>query len=197
MRKCCLLIFTLFLILIEISCNDKPVEQKAGNDFLMLDTLRFLTYGMPNFEKQNAENIIAKKWGIEFYAVAGCIVTNKLVDSVEKHNKRIENLAIQRFGKNWEDKFRKEIDTEFETEQKIKTLLTSLKYIAKKDADLEKDGNGLHFYMSPTDSPSFYNVSVSGWGKINGRDEWVSYYRLTVNYSKKKVSLISNEVIKE
>jgi hypothetical protein len=158
---------------------------------------RLLTYGLPNFEKQNSENVVAQKWRIEFYAVAGCVVTQELEDSVDKHNKTIEPLIEKKYGKNWRDKFYKEVDAEFETEKKVTALIDQLDYIKKRQADMEKEGNGLQYIMTPVANSTKYNVLVQGWGKWKGEDEWMTYYGLLVDYKTRSVKLLSDRIVKE
>ncbi len=158
---------------------------------------RLLTYGLPNFGMQNAEYVVAEKWGIEYYAVAGCVVSQELIDSVEKHNDAVEPLIKKKYGEDWYKKFQKEVEAEYEIEQKVIALLDQLDYIVKKKQELDKEGNGLDYTMSPVKKTSKYEVSVSGWGILNGQPEWVSYYRLLVDHQKKTVQLLDDSIIKE
>ncbi|MGE9311636.1 hypothetical protein ACLOAU_08320 [Niabella sp. CJ426] len=158
-------------------------------------TLRLLTYGLPNFQKQNAENVVSDKWGIEFYAVAGCDVSKELQDSAEQHNKIIEPLIEKKYGKNWQEKFNREVDAEFELEKKVIAVVDKLDYIEKRQAEMAKEGNGLHYIMTPIRNSTKYNVSVQGWGKWNDNDEWVTYYQLLVDYKTKVVKLASDKIM--
>jgi hypothetical protein len=159
--------------------------------------LRLLTYGLPNFEKQNSKNVVSKKWGIEFYPVAGCIVTDELEDSVKEENGKVEPLIAKKYGKNWRDKFYKEVDIEFKIEEKVTTIIDKIEYIKKRQAAMEKEGNGLHYIMTPVANSTEYNVSVQGWGKWKGEDEWVTYYKLLVDYETQSLKLLSDKIIKE
>ncbi len=186
---------TSLLIILTIliqSCNEqgKKVDtSKTENE----DTL--LIYGLPNMERQNSRNVIAKKWGIKFKSVAGCIVTDELVDSVKTVNDRVNKSIEKKFGKNWNDKFEREIEEEYEKEKKLTTVLDKIDFIKKKGDQMSKEGNGLHYYMTPIEnSMTDYNVSVEGWGIIDNKDVWVSYYRLTVNYKTKKYKLLDDKI---
>lgn len=160
-------------------------------------TYRLLVYGLPNFERQNSENVIAQNWGIEFYPVAGCEVTRELVDSVARNNANVEPLIEKRYGKNWQEAFYSEVDSEFAIEQRVAALISKLDYVRKKDAEMDKEGNGLHYTMTPVAHTTTYKVSVSGWGKWNGKDEWVTYYKLLVDHKKKTLKLVSESVTKD
>jgi hypothetical protein len=188
------IIFFLWLIVLGIllQMNNCFAQTKTINQ-----KLRLLVYGLPDFKRQNAENVTAQKWGIEFYSVAGCLVTKELVDSVEKHNNTVKPLIIKKYGKDWSDKFDKEVDVEFQTEKKVTALIDQLNYIKKRQAEMEKEGNGLHYIMTPVANSTKYNASIQGWGKWNGQDEWVTYYKLLVDYKAKSVKLLSDKIIKE
>ncbi|MGC4233287.1 MAG: hypothetical protein QM594_09950 [Niabella sp.] len=184
------LLFIVFITLLQVTvCFGQTKATKH--------TFRLLTYGLPNFQKQNAENVISSKWGIEFYAVAGCDVSQELQDSVEQHNKIVEPLIEKKYGKNWEKKFYKEVDDEFEKEEKVITLVEKLHYIEKRQVEMEKEGNGLHYTITPIQNSTKYNVFVQGWGKWDGEDEWVTYYKLLVDYKTKSVKLISDKITRE
>jgi hypothetical protein len=176
------------LLLVMTGCSDET--ESEGQQ------LQLWTYGLPHFERQNAEYVVAKKWGFEFKAVAGCNVSNGLKRRADRHNKKAEAAIAKKYGSDWKEKFEKEVDLEFESQEKIIALIDSLDYIQKKQAELKKEGNGLHYFMTPADSAK-YNVSVNGWGKWNGENEWVTYYQLMVDPEAKDVRLISDKIIKE
>ena len=50
--------------------------------------------------------------------------------------------------------------------------------------------------MTPIDKSTNYNVSVEGWGTIDKKDAWVSYFRMTVNYKTKKYKLLDDKIEK-
>ena len=159
-------------------------------------TLILLTYGLPYFDRQNSENVICRKWGIRFYPVAGCVVTEDLVDSVKTNNEKINKLIERKYGTNWRDRFEKEVDEEFEKEKIVTQILDKVDFIKKKDDQMDLEGNGLHYNMTPIENSSDYNVSVEGWGKIDNKDIWVSYYRMTVNYKTEKYKLLDSKIEK-
>jgi hypothetical protein len=187
-----LFLFTVLTTLFQ-SCDEK---NKSKTQKSKEKNYTLLTYGMPDFDRQNSRNVIAEKWGIKFFGVAGCMVTEKLLDSVKTVNKIVNKNIEDKFGKNWEDKFEKEVDAEFENEKKITAILDKVDFIKKKDDQMTLEGNGLHYYMKPIENSKTYNVSVEGWGTIDNKDAWVSYYRMTVNYETKKFVLIDDKIEK-
>jgi hypothetical protein len=172
-----------------ISCNDRTKSSKQ--EFLLL------TYGLPDFDRQNSTNVVADKWGIRFRTVAGCTITRELENMVEKQNRLVEPLIAEKYGKDWKGKFNKDVEAEFEIEKKVIALVDTISYIERKQADMEKQGNGLHYIMSPDANADRYNVWVQGWGEWKGEDKWVVYYKLLVNYQTKSVNLMSDKMTME
>ena len=97
MKKIKIIFELIALILLMQSCHgqEKEIDRlEVDKDFTLL------TYGMPNFERTNSDNIIAKQWGIKFYSVAGCRVSKELIDSVETENERLNKNIEKKYGKN-------------------------------------------------------------------------------------------------
>lgn len=192
--KVCIAILLIFLT----SCNQNSQTDKQKK--IQFDTnnkLRLLTYGEPpNMERQIAENVIADKWGIEYFRVAGCVVTQELIDSVARHNKEVEAFIENKYGKSWQTTFDKEVEEELIKQRIASSLLDKENIIISKRNELEKEGNGLHYHFHPINK-SEYKVSSTGWGQINGKDEYVSYFRYLVNIENKEVKLTSDSLMKE
>ncbi len=190
-QKAKLLTLISFIVLTGCNLNSKSDEQKI-NQIDSNKKLRLLTYGgPPDMEKQSAENVIADKWGIEFYGVAGCIVTQELIDSVEKHNKEIEVLIKNKYGKSWKSSFNKEVEEELIKQKIASALLDKEEIIITKKTELNKEGNGIHYHFKPINQNE-YNVSIKSWGQINGKDEYVSYFSFWVNIENMKTKLTSD-----
>jgi hypothetical protein len=159
---------------------------------------RLLTYGgPPDLEcRINAKTVVADKWGLEFVSAAGCEVTEELVDSVDRHNEKVEALIEAKLGKSWQVTFDKEVNEERRKQKVVYDLLDNEKIILDKQKALEKEGNGLHYQFKKRNNGTYF-VRVSGWGKIKGKDTYVSYFRYVVDIEKEQVKLTSDRVIKE
>lgn len=180
----------IFFLFITTYCCTK--QQGTGS------RLRPLTYGMPaDIEKQNAKHVIAEKWGIQFYAVAGCMVSQELVDSVDRHNKIVEDLIAHKYGKSWRDRFYKQVDDESEIEKKVKIVIAESNDFSKRLIATGMGNNNFNYFMTPVPNSTKYNVSVCNWGKWQGKDEWLTYYKLKVDYRSKSITLVSDKIIKE
>ena len=184
----------ILLALILICCNKKsnPIKKDDSGD----PTIRILTYGLPDFELSRAQNAVAKKYGFSYYAVAGCIVTQELLDSVEMKNNTTFKILDQELGPDWQIRFEKEVDTMQQLQREVESLVRKETFIIEKEKQLHKEGSGLYFNIDLTDTSNLFDVKAWGWGNINGESELVVYYTILVNLSNQKVTKIS-EVIEK
>lgn len=157
-------------------------------------TYRILTYGLPRFEYQNATAIIGEKWGIQHFAVAGCIVTRELLDSVKQENERTLAAIAVRFGPDWEKRFDDEVEREYQRERTIVSKIEALPYIQAKQEAMKAEGNGLHYWIRPI--PDGDEVAVNGYGQWNGETEWLVLYVFKVDASG-TVTLVNDTPRKE
>ena len=156
-----------------------------------------LTYGEPpQMDWQQAEHVVADRWGIEYLSLAGCAVTRSFTDSVAEHNTRVESLIEKKFGASWKTTFTKEVQEELAKQNVAAALLDTEPLIMSKRKELEKAGNGLHYQFTPI-SKNQYSVSASGWGQSEGNDAYVSFFRYVVDIESRKVSLTSNQIEKK
>ena len=69
------------------------------------------TYGLRSWVQSNPQYTVAKKYGIVYKSVAGCIVSKELVDSVQKHNDEVYHQLEKKYGPGWKASFEKQIDS--------------------------------------------------------------------------------------
>ena len=187
-------LFTILLLILFTACQQ---DSKNDTQFNKGEKLRLLTYGiLLDFASENAQSVIAEKWGLEFYRVGGCTFTKELVDSVRRHNKKVEVLIEKKYGKSWEVTFDKEINEELNKQKIAYSLLDKEKRITIMQTALLKEGNALQYHFKKLTNGT-YIVSVTGWGQIKGIDAYVSYFRYLVDIENKQVKLTSDRVIKE
>lgn len=179
-----------FMVILALSCSTKG--QKAATT-QKDSTLRILVYGLPDFERQNAEGLIARKYGFIFYGVAGCDVSSELEDSVERENKPVYALLEKKYGKDFWKRFWAEVEAECQIEKEVEKLLWQQPYLKQKEAVLAGEGNGLHFDMDWTPKKGVYSVIANGWGTWQGEDRMMVYYRLKVDLNQRKVQLLSDK----
>jgi hypothetical protein len=149
---------------------------------------RLLTYGEPSSKKETYE-FVGQRWGIEFYPVAGCVVTQELIDSVKYHNQEIESLIIKKYGVDWKSKFDNEINAEFENQNTVIALVEETDFIKNNKALLQLENDQIIYRLTPILNTSKYHVIIPGWISIQGKKEWVTFYKLLVDYKTKSVAI--------
>lgn len=68
------------------------------------------TYGYPRMEFHEAAEGISDKWKIRYHSVSGCMIDQKLMDSVNVENKKTYAAIEKKYGHNWRQKYDKDID---------------------------------------------------------------------------------------
>lgn len=193
------LVIYYFLILSIFVFSNCKHKHKAKVETIQLDTnnnVIILTFGGPSDIKYiNAQNVIANKWGIRYHSVGNCTISRELSDSVDSYNKLTKVFLNKKFGRNWKSKFYKEIEIELLKQKLIYQILDNEEKIISKDNELSKQGNGLHYRVKYKDINQ-YVVNVTGWGQLNGNDEYVSYFRYLVDVKNHKLILLSDSLIK-
>lgn len=102
------IVLLILLIFNLLACN--PKQQAVTDDGRQLI---MLVYGLPDFEKQQVEMVIAGQYGFKFKTVAGCVVSDALRDSVATENQKTEAILVQRFGKEWKFRFYTDVNRLF------------------------------------------------------------------------------------
>lgn len=163
------------------------MAQKPSNP----DKFRILTYGLI-ITPSNARAIIENKWNMEFYQVAGCVVTNELEDCVQKENEKTYQLIEARYGKDWKKAFEEEIANEYRIETYIDSLVRKQPYVA--DNVIRSSFADEPFPMFPLDNEGNYIVKVNIY-----RRNWkeIKLYELQVNYKTNTVKIVKDYTAKK
>ena len=150
---------------------------------------RILTYGLPS-DNIIAMEITGKKWGIEIYPVAGCMVSQQLIDSVDKVHIELWKKMDMIHGNESEKKFDEETKVErkrineaqkiFESDEIIKSKILKIKNKNTYYSELEKvseDGN-LYYWIVNSFTQTY---------------ETIPEFKLSVNLKDKKAEIINSE----
>ena len=178
----CLLLSFMTIIVFNVANAQKPQSR-----------YRILTYGLPNFLRQNAEDVIANKWGIEFYPVGDCLTPRAIADSADKHNATVEAQIAQKYGQQWKKQFYKEVDEEFVRQQKIIALAESIDYVKKKKKEMEANEQIFYNLLTPIPHTNKYDVQIRGWEKYNGEDIFFRFFQFEADYKTNRIKLISDK----
>jgi hypothetical protein len=101
LKKLQMRIYILVIIFIFANCNkinqEIPLTTKNTNE------LKWLLTGLPN--DHSKENFVAKLYGFQFEDVGGCVVSEKLRDSINLINRKTNDSLRKKFGKYWRINF--------------------------------------------------------------------------------------------
>jgi|GEM_PF-1509563 len=147
-------------------------------------TLTILTYGLPDMTYLKAMDAVGKKYHLTHYAVAGCIVTSELLDSVEKENQKVYAILENKYGKKWKATFEKEIQEMITFQKKVVKLVQQQDFIRQKEAELSATQAWLDFQVHPDASTSVFDVKVLEWTQSSD-DRLI--YELSVDLKKQTV----------
>ncbi|WP_326983780.1 hypothetical protein VUJ46_04360 [Chryseobacterium sp. MYb264] len=92
----------LFLLILMFSCKEEG-SYRGGYYWIY-------TYGYPRMDFHEAADGISDKWKIKYHSVSGCMIDKKVMDSVDAENKKTYAAIERRYGKDWRQKYDKDID---------------------------------------------------------------------------------------
>ena len=168
------------------------LQVNAQKESIDTTEFRILTYGFPNGTDHNARMVIQRKWKIYSWAVAGCSVTEQLVDSVKQYNDSVYPLIVKKYGADWEERFEAEIVALNDFMYTIEKSVMALANVVEKNEELHKEGNGFHCYIKPSRDANTYTISIEGWAKIDGKYSWSRYYIYSYDDKTKSFTLVDD-----
>jgi len=152
---------------------------------------RILTYGLPNYNYQKAMEHIGKKWGIELYPVAACMVSQKLIDSVKIVNQKLWKKMDIIYGPDSEKKFRKETIAEMKRIIEVQNIFDSDRKIRKLKSKIEKikKQTSSNLDSISADGNIYYWTIYSIESKINSEYKRKLEFKVKVNLIKRKTEI--------
>ncbi|KXH84512.1 hypothetical protein [Chryseobacterium kwangjuense] len=96
--------FLLMVMTVLFSCKKEDQGSYYGEYYWIY------TYGDPRMEFFEAAEGISEKWKIKYHAVSGCMIYQKLMDSVDIQNKKTYTAIEKKLGKGWREKYNNDID---------------------------------------------------------------------------------------
>lgn len=121
---------------------------------------RFLSYGFPNIEKDRLKNLISSKWKIKYERVAGCTVTQELMDSVRAENEKTDIALQKKYGKNWKEKYEKDIQEALMKQVDIMDVLITNQMFRKELVSHQIEIDNVEKDAEELGRPNFYKVNI-------------------------------------
>ena len=165
----------ILIIILTFSCSESNENPK-----------RILTYGLPG-QYDEAMGIVGKKWGIEIYPVAGCMVSQNLIDSVKTENKRLWSNLDKINGSDSEKKFHSECEIVSNRMYESREIYTSEKTIKIKLDQIKLNSDYYGELESISEDGNEYFWVINSFSK-----DYISKpeFKIKVNIKKKSAEII-------
>ena len=147
-------IYILTIFFFVISCQKN--EKKTMND----GYYRFLTFGMPDFNEYIIKKKVDEKWNIKYISVAGCVVTEKLLDSIKIENQKTNSALEKKFGKDWKKLYEKDVQNIVTLEVDIMDILITDNAFKEKLRKCNIRIDDITKVVTPMKNSSIYKVDI-------------------------------------
>ncbi|MFT3748621.1 MAG: hypothetical protein QM768_09905 [Agriterribacter sp.] len=153
--------------------------------------LEIYTTGLPAIEHGTVANIIARRYGFRYRAIAGCVVTKEVSDRKYLNNRSVYSKLDSIWGYNWRDKFDMQVDSAIEINNKIEWLVNDEAYIRKANETFYKHGYCFSYHISAAiNSMDFFvDVYIPPISKTDST--CLIYYKLKVDIQHKAVVILN------
>jgi hypothetical protein len=177
----------LFILSILVSWTSFSQSEKSAD--------RILTYGLPNYHHQKAMEFVGKKWGIELYPVAGCIISQKLVDSVQTVHSKLWKKMDSIHGVDSQKKFRKETIAEMKRIAEVQKIFDANRHVKKRIRKAKRHKKEVSSNLEDISSNGkiYYWTVYSFQHKNSFELNWEPEFKVAVNLSENKVEVIELE----
>lgn len=181
--------FLFGMISMAVICCKEKAAGSSGKENVIPDHLydKILTYGLPDTERQKLSDGISEKWKIIHVDVAGCEVTQKLMDSVAAENSRTYANLERKYGRDWKERYEKDLqDFAMKRVDVMDVLITDKIFRDKlKQCGIEIDGVDKDIIESRT--PGIYEASVYSYDKDFNRKNCC---KVRVDINKRTVTIV-------
>jgi hypothetical protein len=104
-------LISILVILTSIHCVGQNLELPEGqtvskesaiNDIHNNNKIYWLVYGKPRLYECKDE--ILKKYGLQIYQIAGCKVTEQMLEQIQSYNDVVDEYMKEAYDVNWQEK---------------------------------------------------------------------------------------------
>lgn len=105
------MIAKLFIVItiLFLSCNSKKKISGIEQPTESLPQMWFS--GLPDMQELEAMNIVAQKYGFQYYNLGRCVLSREMKDSIYRHNKLLVKILEIKYGEKWRSNLFAEIDS--------------------------------------------------------------------------------------
>lgn len=171
----------LVTITIWITLSCKPTTNDTAFRPDTCEPIKILVYGLSAPIHSQVASIVAKEYGFSYYTVAGCIVTQELLDSVEVENKKSYEILGKRFGDNWREAFDEKVENMIAKYKRVSELVYSKSYVKELEQRLTNQNKYLEIDIQPVSNSTSFKVNLFEWEYVNDSSRQKLYYNLIVD----------------
>ena len=176
------------------SCHtDPPLNTLVDRHDSSLLTIQGWGFRAMSYLEYKSNDVVSKKYGFRYEAVAGCTGTDSLIKAVKRHNDPVERFLKMRFGEKWQEHFEDECKEELKREQKVEQYIEKDENIKKLMIPNDSTGSP-DFDMTPIDQTSKYYVSIVGSIEQRNAYHRVSYAKMVVDYKTGEIVIVSDKI---
>jgi len=147
------------------------------------------TYGSgPGNITPNTETIVGQKWNIDFIGIDNCFVSKELKDSIDALNKKTYDLLSKEYGNDWRERYNRDFESTLIRVRNIHKFLEQEELIKNIKSDWTD------FIFTSKKENGAYLITVFGFGIWEGKEAIVKFYNLEVDFDKKKVIVLNDEL---
>ena len=133
----------------------------------------------------------AEKYDIEILGVAGCMVTHKLVDSVETVNKSLWKKMDSIYGFDSKKEYSKNVDFEFSQIQKASEIIENKRDIKKLLRIIKRENEDSYISLDTKINENVYSWKIYSLNEEKYPEKmWNAEYNVTVDLNKMEYKII-------
>jgi hypothetical protein len=180
-----IVLYSLFLFSTFSACSQpkSKTTNSSGNVQASTEALCYQTYGLPNPHAIKALREVLGKYAVSIKAVAGCVVTDSLLKSVERNNEHVFAALDKRLGAGSQTRIMAEVDGFAKTQERIEEILRKEKSVQYQEAKRAQSNTyeSLSFNWKPMTSMHRFAVNADRLQYISGKWETSHWSQFTVD----------------
>lgn len=167
-------------------------RQGVATAYLPTGTLEIYTYGLADFGAERSRARVARRWGFSYRSIAGCIVSQELLDTADRHNGAVEAALAQKHGADWEARFETEVADAMWLDSVISAAALRNPTLADAQKHLDAEGKGLMFEPGERRADGRYDVYAYAYEPWEGEPAYVTHYTLAVDTAAGRAEVVNN-----
>lgn len=154
--------------------------------------LEIYTYGLADFGGERSRARVARRWGFSYRSIAGCVVTQELLDSADRHNRAVEMAIARQRGADWKARFEAEVSSAMSLDSIISAAARRNATIAEAQRDLDAAGKGMLFEPGELRADGRLEVYAYAYDQWENKPAFVTQYTLAVDTAAARAEIVND-----